>query len=257
MSDVRVTGPIQVLVVGFDNFEATGAILAELRRVRKRGIIRVIDLLFVNKDAHGHVTSSTHMTDLSERERQNLGAIAGSLIGLQEGGMEGAEMGAELGALRVAERDAGMSSDQLADLANSIPAGIAGAILVIEHHWATHLRQTVNGAGGRLLMQAMITPNALAMVGAELNAVMEAQEVIEAAEAVKMAAAIDIIQTLQAAALIEEAVMLEAAEVVAAALAVVDAANDAALTALLEAGYIEEAAMEEAAEAIAAADAVS
>jgi uncharacterized membrane protein len=257
MSEARVTGPIQVIVVGFDNFQATGAILAELRRVRKRGTIRVIDLLFVNKDAHGKVASSMHMSDLSERERQNLGAIAGSLIGLQQGGMEGAELGAELGARAVAERDAGMSAEQLADLANSIPAGSAGAILVIEHHWATHLRQTLAGAGGRMLMQAMITPDALVMVGAELNAVMEAQDAIEAAEVVKMAAAIDIIQTLQAAALIEEAVMLEAAEVVAAALAVVDAATDAALTALLEAGFIEEASREEAAKAIATVDATA
>ena len=38
MSDKHVTGPIQVFVVGFDKFEATGRILAELRRVRKRGV---------------------------------------------------------------------------------------------------------------------------------------------------------------------------------------------------------------------------
>jgi uncharacterized membrane protein len=110
MSEARVTGPIQVFVFGFDNFQATGAIVAELRRVRKRGIIRVIDLLFVKKDAHGHIESSMHSTDLSPQERQNLGAIAGSLIGLQEGGMEGAERGAEMGARRVAERDASMNA---------------------------------------------------------------------------------------------------------------------------------------------------
>ena len=45
MADKHVTGPIQVFVIGFDKFEATGRILAELRRVRKRGVIRVIDTL--------------------------------------------------------------------------------------------------------------------------------------------------------------------------------------------------------------------
>ena len=34
MADKHVTGPIQVFVIGFDKFEATGRILAELRRVR-------------------------------------------------------------------------------------------------------------------------------------------------------------------------------------------------------------------------------
>ena len=64
MSDKKVTGPIQVFVIGFDKFEATGQILAELRRVRKRGVIRLVDLLFVQKDRHGGITNAMHMTDL-------------------------------------------------------------------------------------------------------------------------------------------------------------------------------------------------
>jgi len=126
MSEVRVTGPIQVFVIGFENFEATGEIIAELRRVRKRGIIRVIDLLFVHKDANGHVKSSMHMTDLSEQERQNLGAIAGALIGLRAGGLEGAQMGADAGAMAVAERDAGMSAEELDELAEALPPTAQG-----------------------------------------------------------------------------------------------------------------------------------
>lgn len=251
MNDNRVTGPIQVFVIGFDNFQPTGRIADELRAVRKRGLIRVVDLLFVRKDADGNVTSSMHMTDLSEQERQNLGAIAGSLIGLQTDGIEGAMAGADLGALAVAERDAGMNADQLRDLADAIPPDSAGAILIVEHHWAADLRNAIRGAGGRTLMQAMISPEALVMVGAELNAILEAEEAIEAAEAVKLAAAVEVAQTLAAAQLIEEAALLEAAEVVAAALAVEDAAAEEATNALLVAGIIKEAARAEAAEVVA------
>ena len=81
MSEKRVTGPIQILVIGFDNFEATGQIMAELRRVRKRGVIRLVDLLFVEKDRRGNITSSMHATDLSEAERERLGAVAGGIDG--------------------------------------------------------------------------------------------------------------------------------------------------------------------------------
>ena len=157
MSEKHVTGPVQVFVVGFDRFEATGRIMAELRRVRRRGVIRVIDILFVQKDKHGNIENSMHMTDLSENERQRLGAIAGSLIGLEAGGgIEGAIEGAELGAMAVAERDAGLGVDRLKELAESIPAGGAAGILVIEHHWAADLRDAIAAAGGRSLMQAMI-----------------------------------------------------------------------------------------------------
>jgi hypothetical protein len=121
MGDKIVTGPVQVFVIGFDHFEASGQILAELRRVRKRGVIRLVDLLFVQKDGQGNISSSMHMTDLSEAERERLGAVAGGIIGLEMAGLAGAEAGAELGALQVAERDYGLSEDQLRDLADSIP----------------------------------------------------------------------------------------------------------------------------------------
>jgi len=253
MSEKRVTGPIQVVVIGFDQFEPTGKIMAELRRVRKRGVIRVIDLLFVQKDRHGNITSSMHATDLSGAERQRLGSVAGALIGLQMGGMEGALAGSELGAMAVAERDHGLAREQLRDLASSIPNDSAAAILVIEHHWATRLRNALAGAGGSLLMQAMITPEALVMVGGELNAVIEAQQVIEAAEEVKLAAAMEVALVLAEARLIEEAVMSEAADVVAAAMAIEDAAAADVAQSLLSADLIKEAAMEEATHAVAGA----
>ena len=44
MAEKHVTGPIQVFVIGFDKFEATGRIMAELRRARKRGVIRLVDV---------------------------------------------------------------------------------------------------------------------------------------------------------------------------------------------------------------------
>ena len=250
MADKHVTGPIQVFVVGFDHFEATGAIMAQLRRVRKRGVIRIVDVLFVQKDKHGSIENTMHLTDLSEAERQRLGAIAGGLIGLRAGGLEAGIVGADLGAEMVAERDAGLSVDRLGELADAIPAGTAAAILVIEHHWAADLRDAVIEAGGRTLMQAMITPDALALVGDELRAKMEAEDAIELAEEVKMAAAIEIAQTLIAAELIEEAAISEAADAIATAIAIEDAVAEDVIDTLFAAELIEEAAREEAADVV-------
>ena len=250
MADKRVTGPIQVFVIGFDKFEATGRIMAELRRVRKRGVIRIVDILFVQKDSHGSIENSMHMTDLSENERMRLGSIAGGLMGLHAGGLEGMLEGEELGALAVAERDAGLGVDRMKELAESIPAGGAAAILVIEHHWAADLRDAIADAGGRSLMQAMISPDALALVGDELRVKMEAEEAIELAEEVKMAAAVEIAQVLIEAELIEEAALMEAADVVATAIAIEDAAAEDVIDTLFAAELIEEAAVEEATDVV-------
>jgi len=250
MSEKHVTGPIQVFVIGFDKFEATGKIMAELRRARKRGVIRIVDVLFVQKDMHGSIENTMHLTDLSENERMRLGSIAGGLIGLHAGGVEGMVEGEVLGALAVAERDAGLGADRMKELAESIPAGGAAAILVIEHHWAASLRDAIADAGGFSLMQAMISPDALALVGEELRVKMEAEDAIEAAEQIKLMAAMDIARTLVEAELIEEAAIAEAADVVAMALAIEDAAAEDVIDTLFAASLIEEAAMEEAAEVV-------
>jgi len=249
----RVNGPIQVFVIGFEKFKATGKILVELRKVRKRGVIRLVDLLFVQKDKQGYVSNAMHLTDLSETERQRLGAVAGGLIGLRAAGVEGAVAGAEMGAMAVAERDYGLSRDQLQDLADSIPNGSAAAIMVIEHHWAAKLRDAIADGGGVTLAQAMISPTALVMVGAELNAMIEAEEAIEEAEAIKYAAALEVAQVLADAELIEEAAIAEAAETVAIALAVEDASAEDVAETLLAADLIEEAAIDGAAEVVAGA----
>jgi uncharacterized membrane protein len=250
MSEKRVTGPIQVFVIGFDKFEATGRILAELRRVRKRGVVRVVDILFVQKDKHGDIENTMHLTDLSENERMRLGAIAGGLIGLHEGGVQGMVEGEVAGALAVAERDAGLGVDRMKELAESIPAGGAAGILVIEHHWAARLRDAIADAGGQSLMQAMISPDALALVGDELRVKLEAEEAIEALEAVKVMAAMEIAQVLVEAELIEEAAIQEAVDAVATALAVEDAAAEDIADALFAAELIEEAARAEATEVV-------
>ena len=46
-------GPMQLLVVGFDGGEFKGEIMAELRRLREHDVVRLVDLLVVNKADDG------------------------------------------------------------------------------------------------------------------------------------------------------------------------------------------------------------
>ncbi len=91
-------GPVQLMVVGFHEGNFSGEILEELRRLREHDIVRLVDLLFVTKDAEGKVTAIEH-SDLSKEEAMAFGAIAGALVGLGADGEEGAEAGALAGAL--------------------------------------------------------------------------------------------------------------------------------------------------------------
>ncbi len=59
MADKIVTRPVQVFVIGFEKPDFDGRILAELNKARKRGVIRLVDLLFVARRCRGRGRRTT------------------------------------------------------------------------------------------------------------------------------------------------------------------------------------------------------
>jgi uncharacterized membrane protein len=242
-------GPIQLIAIGFDEPDFRGAIRRELAALRGLGAIRLIDVLFVAKDDLGGMTRM-EMSDLSEEEKIEFGALIGGMIGLGAGDWETAELGAELGALAASENVFGVSGEELSAFMEDLEPGTAAALLLLEHRWAIDFRDAVLDAGGEFLLQGYLTPDTLLVFGAELEAQAEAAAAIEAAEeavaiseAIQAEAARRAIAALVAADLIAEAAMDEAAGVVADALAIEAIAEEEA-----------EAAIDEADEVIAAAE---
>lgn len=171
-------GPMQMVVIGFEEPEFHGQILKELRALREKGTMRLIDLLFVWKNAEGTITEF-QATDLTEEERLRFGAVVGALIGFGAAGKEGVRAGAEAGAEWVSEYDFGIAADDLAKIADAIPADSAAAVMLIEHTWAIGLKEALRDAGGFVLAQGMVTPEALMAAGADLAAAVEAAETEE------------------------------------------------------------------------------
>ncbi len=158
-------GPVQMLVVGFDEPSFTGKIAAELQRLREQDLIRLIDLLVVNKDDDGNVTA-IQTSDLSQDEAMEFGAIAGALIGFGVEGEEGIEAGAVAGAEALADGHA-IGDDEVWYVEEAIPNGSAAAVVLIEHRWAIPLRDSIVEAGGVALADEWIHPKDLIAVGLE------------------------------------------------------------------------------------------
>jgi len=158
-------GPVQMLVVGFEHGKFEGEILAELKRLREQDIIRLVDLLFVNKDDDGEITT-VELTDLSPGESMEFGALTGALIGLGAAGEEGAEAGAVAGAVAMEDGQA-FSEQDVWFVADAIPPGTSAGIALIEHRWAVPLREAIERAGGVPLADEWIHPEDLVAAGAE------------------------------------------------------------------------------------------
>jgi uncharacterized membrane protein len=164
-------GPVQLLVVGFAGGEFKGEILAELDRLREHDIVRLIDLVFVRKDADGTIEKILR-SDLSPEEAEEFGATVGALIGFGAAGEEGAELGAIEGA--AALEDGHVFDDEVWYVEDAIPNGTAAAVALLEHRWAVPLRDGIRRAGGFHLADAWIHPADL--VGIGLIAAEEAEE---------------------------------------------------------------------------------
>jgi uncharacterized membrane protein len=245
-------GPIQLLAIQFDDINHfTGEIMRALRDLRRKGLIRVIDILFIAKDVDNELTTFSH-SDLNDAELAEFGSVLGAMFGLNEPG-EPVDPEALGAALEMAKSNFGLEYSDVQDLASKIKPGQAAGIMLFENMWATELRDAIHNSGGRAVMQGYLTPQALTMVGAELYAVVDAQQTIEAADAVKGAAILDALLTVEAVEAIAEEAMMDAAAAVMIGQEIKTAVAADVLRTLVMAGYIEDMAVQHALDTLAVA----
>lgn len=221
-------GPLQVIAVGFSpgaDFE--GRVLAEVDRLQGRGVLRLLDVLFVAKDDDGTIREVVVGDD------EDFGALLASIVPFGADGL--GESSGDDGA-------PGFGPGEAWTLAQTLAPGTALAFLLVEHAWAQPLFEAIAETGGELVGEGFLTADAGLIVGAEVAAMEEAAEVIAAAQAAEVNATLEAIGA-----------QARAAEAIAASEAICAAATADAVRALIAAGVVEEAAAHEAVEAVRAA----
>ena len=221
-------GPLQVIAVSFGpGADFQGRVLAEVDRLQGRGVLRLLDVLFVDKNADGVLERVVVAGD------DDYGALLSSLV-LQEGSGS-AEPAGDIAV-------PGFDPAEAFALATSLPPGTGLAFLLIEHRWAQPLFDAIDETGGVLLSDGFLNSEAGSLVETEVAALEEAAHVIAAAHAAEARA------TLQAM-----AAESRAAQAVATSDAIRAAAAASTIQALIAAGIVEEEATHEAVEALRAA----
>jgi hypothetical protein len=168
-------GPIQIFILGFEDFQATGGIAAELAALSDAGTIRVIDARLLYKETEDELVAA-RLSDLDDTEREDLRAAAGALIGLGAGTVLGggdedaAAAGMILGAdAALGIGELGMSDAEIVALGEEMEPGDALLLLAIENVWATGLRDAIRDAGVVFAEQNYLRPEGLVALGALLG----------------------------------------------------------------------------------------
>lgn len=135
--NLDVLGPVDYLVVEFpaDKADFSGEMAAELTALVDRGLVRVLDLLIMRKDADGSVAA----VELDEVDESKVG----QLVGLET----------ELGMLLAAE--------DIEAIGVAIEPGSVAAVLVYENSWAGPFSSAVRRSGGQLIANGRIPTQAL------------------------------------------------------------------------------------------------
>ena len=146
--DLDEMGPIDYIVVEFPGSKMNGEAFPHLVDLVDRGIVRILDLVFVTKDLDGSVKGIA-IADLDDDGELDLAVFEGASSGL-------------------------ISDEDIDEAGGILEPGSSAGILVYENVWAGPFAAAVRRGGGQLVASGRIP----------IQAMLAALEAAEAADAV-------------------------------------------------------------------------
>ncbi|NGO14463.1 DUF1269 domain-containing protein [Streptomyces sp. HC44] len=123
-------GPIDYLVVEYPGSSPTGEALPFLVDLVDRGVIRILDLLFVRKDPDGSV-AAVELSHLTRDDNPELAVFEGAPSGL-------------------------LGQDDVEEAGTVIGPGSTAAVVMYENLWAAPLAHAMRRSGARLVAAGRI-----------------------------------------------------------------------------------------------------
>jgi hypothetical protein len=204
-------GPLQIALVLLDDRSQGRLISQALLDVRRKGIIRVVDMLYVIRGQDGNLRSK-EVSDLSEVEKAEYGVVLRGLLAMRAARDTDASVDALANSFALTGNDFGLVPVDVQRIAEQVSTGGSALLVLFEHTWAIDLKQAIIKAGGEVVAQGLLAPSALVLGGTTLE------------EAVASAQRIEVLAEQQAAEKLAEAQKI-LAEAQTQAVAVDDEAN--------------------------------
>jgi hypothetical protein len=123
-------GPIELLVVKFPGNQFSGEIAGALQELVEKGIIRVIDIVFLKKGEAGNLT----VMEVNDLDDDNFAAFD-SIV-------------EEVASL--------LTEGDIQTLAAALENNSSAGLMLFEHTWATRFRDVVVNANGQLVLNERI-----------------------------------------------------------------------------------------------------
>jgi hypothetical protein len=143
MSDIEEMGPVDWILVEFSG-PPTGAVAPHLLDLVDRGLIRIIDLVVVHKDADGEL-AIMEITDIDGDDELDLAVFDGIRSGV-------------------------LGEEDIAEAATAMENDTSAALLLYENAWAAPFAVAMRKAGGQLVAGGRIPVQSIVAALDELDA---------------------------------------------------------------------------------------
>ena len=137
-------GPLEYTVIGFEGNRFNGEIAKAIGDVVDSGVIALVDVVFITKDIDGNATA----LELDNKDDPRFAGFTPMLAGLS--GL--------------------MTQEDVDGIAASLPTNTSALVILFEHRWAVDIKDAIAAAGGFLISRDTVSPEALELVNAELDA---------------------------------------------------------------------------------------
>ena len=127
--------PLEYALIKFEDAKPSGKVVPELLDLAARGIVRFVDIVFIQKEEDGN-TRTVELNDLDPESYEMF-----------------VPMGEHVSSL--------FTNDDLEIAAAKLPNKSAAMLLLWENLWVANLRQAVAEAGGQLIDRAQIAPEVI------------------------------------------------------------------------------------------------
>ncbi|HEV2893913.1 MAG TPA: DUF6325 family protein [Actinomycetota bacterium] len=118
-------GPVEYVVIAFPGNRFKGEIVPAIAELESNGVVHILDVVFIKKDADGLVTSFEYdgLDDVLEFGFEDIDGEAGGML----------------------------NDEDLQLVAEGLEPDSSAALIVWEHRWAARVAQAIRDAGGRIV----------------------------------------------------------------------------------------------------------
>ena len=118
-------GPVEYVVIGFPGNRFKGEIVPAIKELEDNGIVHILDVVFIKKDAEGAVTWFEYdgLEDVLEYGFEEIDGEAGGVL----------------------------NDEDLQLVAEVLEPDSSAALIVWEHRWAARVAKAIRDAGGRIV----------------------------------------------------------------------------------------------------------